>query len=72
MTKQELLRLPVAVDLVTAARAFGISKSHGYELVQRGEFPVPVIRLGKRMCVSRGALLSALDVTDEDDQRAVA
>lgn len=72
MNKQEILALPVAVDIVTAGRAFGISKSHAYELAQRNEFPVPVIRAGKRLIVSRGALLGALNIADVDDVATAA
>lgn len=35
-------------NVETAARAIGISRTYAYELVARGEFPVPVIRVGRR------------------------
>lgn len=40
----------VSVD--RAAEILGISRSTAYELIRRDEFPVPVIRLGKRRVVS--------------------
>ena len=38
MTLAELLALPLIVDITTAARALGLSRSTGYELARRGEF----------------------------------
>ena len=42
MTRQELLALPVAVDLDTANRALTIGRSTGYALAKRGQYPVTV------------------------------
>ena len=44
------------VDLPEACAWLGISRSHGYNLAASDEFPVPVIRLGRRIVVSREAL----------------
>jgi predicted site-specific integrase-resolvase len=38
------------------ARRFGISRSTAYELAKRDALPVAVIRLGRRMVVSREAM----------------
>ena len=38
------------------AAAFGIGRSTAYELAHRDALPVPVIRLGRRLVVSRAAL----------------
>jgi hypothetical protein len=46
MGADELLRLPVAVDLETANRALGLGRSKGYELAKRGRYPCRVLRLG--------------------------
>lgn len=40
-----------------AGRALGIGRSTTYELVQRGEFPVRVLRLGTKMRVSKVELM---------------
>ena len=61
---QELLSLPVVVDLTTAGRAFGISRTSAYRLAGLGQLPVPVLRLGRRLVVTRAALFGALGVTD--------
>lgn len=64
MDLAELLALPVAVDLVTASRALGIARTTGYELAQRGEYPVRTIRMGARYTVPTAEILRALGVTD--------
>jgi predicted DNA-binding transcriptional regulator AlpA len=35
------------------AQRFGIARSSAYELAKRNQLPVPVIRLGRRLVVSR-------------------
>jgi predicted DNA-binding transcriptional regulator AlpA len=47
-TLTEIRRWPATVSVRMAAAAFGISTSHAYELITRGEFPARVIRLGSR------------------------
>jgi excisionase family DNA binding protein len=42
------------------ARTLGINRSTAYELARQDKLPVPVIRLGKRMLVSRRALNTLL------------
>lgn len=64
MTPGELRALPVAVDLQTAARAFGLGRTSAYELERRGEFPVEVFRVGRLLRVRRSDLLEALGVLD--------
>ena len=44
------------VDLPEACSWLGIGRSHGYNHAGLDEFPVPVIRLGRRIMVSREAL----------------
>ena len=62
MSLDELLALPVSVDLVTAGRAFGLGRTKAFDLAQAGEFPCPVIRVGLRYRVPRSGLLEALGV----------
>ena len=62
MTRDELLQLPAATDLVTAARAVGLGKSKAYEMVAAGKFPVPVLRLGKAYRVRTADLLALLGI----------
>jgi excisionase family DNA binding protein len=41
------------VSLSEAAKVLGIHRSTAWELYKRGEFPVPVLRLGKRLRVTK-------------------
>ena len=46
-----------AVESIPEASArLGIGRTLGYELARAGRFPVPVIRLGRRMVVSKAAI----------------
>ncbi len=49
------------------ASIFGIARSTAYELAKRDALPVPVIRLGRRLVVSRALLERVL--TDEQPVR---
>jgi predicted DNA-binding transcriptional regulator AlpA len=62
LTEDELLALPAQVDIPTAGRAFGMSRIHSYELHKKGNFPVPVLKVGKRYRVPTAAILKALGV----------
>lgn len=66
MSREELLALPVTVDVVTAGRPFGISRAHAYELARLGEFPVRVMRIGHRYRVVTQELIDALGVGTTD------
>ncbi|MBY6708061.1 integrase [Rhodococcus sp. BP-241] len=65
MTLKELLGLPVAVDLVTASRALGIARTTGYELAQRDQYPVRLIRACQRYTVPTIEILRVLGVDGE-------
>ncbi len=56
----ELHALPPVVDVTTAARALGVSAAVVYELIRRGEWPTPVLRLGKRIRIPKSALLDLI------------
>lgn len=54
---------PIFISVTEAARLLGISRSHAYEqahlgLQTDGVEGLPAIRLGRRLLVSRSALLS--------------
>lgn len=59
LTTAELLALPATVDLVTAARAFGIGRTKAHELARSGQFPCPVLRVGHTYRISRACPRSA-------------
>lgn len=60
MSREELLSLPVAVDLDTSNRALGLGRSKGYELAKRGVYPCKVLRLGNAYRVVTADLLELL------------
>jgi excisionase family DNA binding protein len=49
----------LTLTLEEAARALGISRAFAYEAVARGE--IPCIRIGKRILVSKAALVQMPD-----------
>jgi hypothetical protein len=60
MSLDELLSLPVSVDLTTAGRAFGIGRTKSFELARQGRFPVKVMSVGAKYRVTRSAIFEAL------------
>ncbi|WNZ10540.1 hypothetical protein [Streptomyces sp. 11x1] len=60
MSREELLALPVSVDLEAGNRALGLGRSKGYELAKRGEYPCKVLRLGNAYRVVTADLLELL------------
>lgn len=62
MSTEELLALPVAVDLTTAGRAFGVGRTKAYELARAGLFPCPVLMLGAKFRVAKADILRVLKV----------
>ncbi len=52
-----------------ASRRLGISPGTGYELAARGEFPVRVIRAGKRILVPTAEIDRALGLTPDEGHR---
>ncbi len=69
MTRSELLALPVAVDLTTAARALGLGRSTAYELARRREFPCRVLHVGSTYRVPTAELFRVLGVTAADREQ---
>jgi hypothetical protein len=67
MNRDELLALPVTVDLVTAAKALNIGRTLAYQLARTREFPVPVLRLGTKYRVVTSGLLAALGLEPSAD-----
>jgi hypothetical protein len=64
MRREELLDLAVTVDLLTAARAFGIGRTCAYTLAKQNTFPCRVIRAGGRYVVTRCDLFRSLGITE--------
>ena len=59
----ELGDLPAVTDLVTAGRALGLGRTRAYELARAGQFPCPVLRVGKTWHVPTAGLLTVLGLS---------
>ena len=59
---------PLVLSITEAAKLLGIGERTAYDLIARGEFPVPVLRIGTRRKVARRALLAYVGDTDEPAQ----
>jgi len=66
VNEEDVRRLPVVVDLVTAAATLGIGRTTAYEMVRTGRWPTQVLRLGNRIRVPSSALRDLLGVSTTD------
>jgi hypothetical protein len=62
MTEREILELPVTIDLMTSARALGISRNEAYALARAGKYPVRTYKVGARYRVVRNDLTAFLGI----------
>lgn len=60
-TLDEMRSWAATVDVPAAARALGISKSHLYELIKRGQVPFRVVAFGNRYRVITSSLVAYLE-----------
>ncbi|GAA3829016.1 hypothetical protein GCM10022380_54450 [Amycolatopsis tucumanensis] len=59
---EQVLAMPPTIDVPTAGAVLGMNRDKAYKLVRDGEFPLPILRVGKRLRVSTDALLKYLGV----------
>lgn len=59
-TEQEVRALGVTTDVVTAGAVLGIGRVKSYELAKADQFPVPVLKLGRKYVVPVAGLLKSL------------
>lgn len=69
-TPGEVRRLGMTTDLETAAAIIGIGRTLAYDLARDGEFPVRLLRLGRRVVVPISDLLTYLGASDEPHGQA--
>lgn len=60
MTQDEIRALPAVIDVPTAARVLGVGRGAAYELIRTGDWPTPIIRLGKLIKVPTVPLLTLI------------
>ena len=63
MTVEQMLSLPPVVDVLTAAAILGIGRTAAYELIRIGQWPTPILRLGKLIRVPSAPLLDLVGVS---------
>lgn len=63
-TLDEIRSWAATIDVHRAAQAVGISKSHLYELIKRGEVPFRVVMFGNRYRVITASLIRYLETTE--------
>ena len=61
-TEPAVRALGRTIDVETAGEILGIGRTKAYELTRSGEFPVKILRIGRRYLVSVPALLKLLGV----------
>ncbi len=72
VTRDELLALPPVIDVSTAADVFGLGRSAAYELVRTGQWPTPIIRLGRHIRIPTLPVLELVGITLVGDDVARA
>jgi hypothetical protein len=71
MNRAELDDLPAVVDVCTAAKVLGLSRTAAYELIRVGEWPTPVFRLGKLIRIPTAPMLELLGIGSASGARPV-
>jgi hypothetical protein len=61
-TDDEIRALGVRTDVETAGSIFGLSRTQSYGRVRDGSFPVPIIRVGRRMVVPTAPIRKLLQI----------
>ena len=59
-TPEAVRQLGLTTDVATAGAILGIGRSKAYELAKNDEFPVAILRIGRRYLVPTTALLALL------------
>jgi hypothetical protein len=65
-TSEAVHALGVYTDLVTAGALLGMGRTKAHELARTGQFPVPVLRHGRRYIVPVTPIARLLHLTDPD------
>lgn len=65
----DLTSLPPVLDVPTAGRLLGLGRSAAYDLVLSGQWPTPVLRLGRRYRIPTAPLLALLGIGPQGGDR---
>ncbi len=61
--------LPPTLSLLAAAQMLGVGRTAAYELVRSGQWPTPVLRLGRSIRIPTAPLLAELGLTNRPTGR---
>lgn len=61
ITLEEVRSWPATVDVSTAARVLGISRSYAFELAKRDQLPCRLLKVGSRYRVPTHSLIALLE-----------
>ncbi|MGH3226791.1 MAG: hypothetical protein ACRDPY_50290 [Streptosporangiaceae bacterium] len=61
-TEEAIRGLGVRTDVETAGSIFGLSRTQSYVAIQADRFPVPVIRVGRRIVVPTAPIRRLLGI----------
>jgi excisionase family DNA binding protein len=70
MNREQLVALPAVVDVPTAASVLGLSRTTVYELIRIGDWPTPVLRLGKLIRLPTEPILELLGIQPATETHA--
>ena len=62
MNRAEIDDLPAVVDVCTAAKVLGLSRTAAYELIRAGEWPTLEFRLGKLIRIPTAPMRELLGI----------
>lgn len=71
MSRRDLMDLPAAIDLDTAGRALGLGRTKAHAMARAGEFPVPVLRLGRAYRVASADIQRLLGLDPDIQPRGL-
>jgi hypothetical protein len=63
-TVEAVRDLGVTTDVETAAAILGIGRTKAYDMAKRGQFPVRLLRVGRRYLVPTPAILALLGLDE--------
>jgi hypothetical protein len=67
-TRAAVVALGVRTDVPTAGEIVaGLCRDEAYRSVKRGDFPVPVLKVGRRLVVPVAPILELLGIRPDDD-----
>lgn len=66
-TPETVRQLGMTTDVTTAAQILGIGRTLAFDLLKRDQFPVRVLRIGRRVVVPVPDLLRLLGISDPAD-----